>query len=83
MQQQFASYGSAVAVVPSDTVPISCRAIYVGGTGNLTVTLGPVGARTAAVTFNAVPVGTIIPIGGDEILINATGTTATLMTALS
>jgi hypothetical protein len=80
---QGGAYTSAVAIVPSDTVPINARAIYVGGAGNVTMTLGPIGARGAPVTFTAVPVGTILPVGADEMLLNATNTNATLLVALA
>lgn len=73
------TYSSAVAVTPSDTTLINCRAIYVGGAGNVTVT--PKGG--SAVLFTAPPVGSIIPIALDGGLINATGTTATVMVALA
>lgn len=75
----WATYSSALAVVPSDTVPVTCRAIYIGGAGSVTVT--PKGG--AAVVFTAPPVGSILPIQLDQGLINATGTTATLMVALA
>lgn len=84
MQQLgFAGYTSAVAITPSDTVPINARGIYVGGAGDIEITLGPIGARGTAVVFKAVPVGTILPVGGIEMLVNATGTTATLLVALA
>ena len=80
MQTLFASYGSAFAVTPSDTTVINCRAIYVGGAGN--VAIKPVSQATA-VTFTAPPVGTIIPINIDGGMIMSTNTTATLLIALS
>lgn len=75
----WATYSSALAVTPSDTVPVTCRAIYIGGAGNVTVT--PKGG--IAVLFTAPPVGSILPIQLDQGLINATGTTATLMVLLA
>lgn len=75
----WATYSSALAVTPSDTVPVTCRAIYIGGAGNVTVT--PKGG--IAVLFTASPVGSILPIQLDQGLINATGTTATLMVSLA
>ena len=80
MQNLPAQYGSFVAVTPSDSVPISCRAIYIGGAGNVTVKAN---AGATGVVFTAPPVGTILPLNLDQGLIMATGTTATLMVALA
>lgn len=70
--------------VDAETVDISggdhalrCRALYVGGTGNVVCRL--IGS-TADVTFSAVPVGTVLPISLKKVTQN--GTTATLMVAL-
>ena len=78
MQQNFAMYGTFKAVTTSSTVPISTRAIYVGGTGNVVV--APAVGGTL-VTFTAVPVGTILPIELNDGIIDASST-ATLMVAL-
>lgn len=75
-----ASYGSAQAVTPSDTVSISCRAIYVGGAGNVAIKTT---SSAAAVVFTAPPVGTVLPVHLDGGFIMATNTTATLMVALA
>lgn len=80
MQNLQSHYGSAIAVTISDTVPISCRAIYVGGAGNVAVKTV---SGAAAVTFTAPPVGTILPIMIDGGFIMATNTTATLLLALA
>jgi len=77
MQLNFATYGPGVAVVPSDTTQITCRGIYVGGAGSVTVKI-PGGT---AVTFTSPPVGTILPIALDQGFVMA-GTTATLLVAL-
>jgi hypothetical protein len=65
-----------IAITPSDSVavPIAIKGIYVGGAGDLAVTAQSDGA---AVTFKAVPVGTIIPVRAK--LVMATNTTATLL----
>ena len=66
-------------VTPSDTVNFPdgvCRAIYVGGLGDVVA----VRIDGVAVTFSAVPAGSILPIRC--IRVNVTGTTATLMDAL-
>lgn len=78
---QHTTYSSAVAATPSDTVPISCKAIYVGGAGN--VTINPASAGGTSVTFTAPPVGSILPVNLESGRIMATGTTATLLVALS
>ena len=80
MQQTFLSYGSAQAVTTSDTTPVFCRAIYVGGAGNVAVKTT---ANATAVTFSAPVLGTIIPIAIEGGQIMATNTTATLLVALS
>ena len=61
------------SITPSDTVQITTahRAVYVGGAGNLAVTL----AEGDAVTFVGVPAGTVLPIKCS--LIKSTSTTAT------
>lgn len=69
----------AVAVTKSDTADqglSGCRGLYIGGAGDVTVILKD---DTAAVTFSAVPVGTILPLQVKR-LMNAT--TATLVLAL-
>ena len=68
---------AAVAVVASDvTVLDTTKAIYVGGGGNVSVTM--VGGGDAI--FIAVPVGTTLPIQVTKV--KATGTTATNLLAL-
>lgn len=79
MQALFANYGSVVAITPSDTVSVNCRAIYVGGAGDVAIKV--VGGATVA-TFKAPPVGTILPITLDAGYVMA-ATTATLLLALS
>lgn len=79
MQQTFAQYGSAQAVTTSDSTPVFCRAIYIGGAGNLTVTTQ---AGGTPVTFTAPPVGSIIPIAIENGFIN-TASTTTLMVRLA
>jgi hypothetical protein len=76
-------YSSALALAPSDTALVNCRAIYVGGAGNITIVQGPIGSPETAVTFTAVPVGTILPVEINGGLVKATGTTATLLVALA
>lgn len=73
-----ASAEQGAAITPADGADLpagKCRAIYVGGAGDITVTLGG-----ASVVFKAVPVGTFLWIAPTRVF--ATGTTATLMLAL-
>lgn len=67
----------AKAVVPADGADLStwARSLYIGVTGNVTVTT--VGGDT--VTFNNVPVG-VLPVQVKRVF--ATGTTATNIVAL-
>jgi hypothetical protein len=67
----------AVVVAPSDATILNCRAIYVGGGGDLAVT--PL-KGTEAVVFESVQAGSILPISARSIL--STGTTATAIVAL-
>lgn len=65
-------WGDAVAITKSDTENNAYSAIYVGGTGAVTV----VTEAGTEVTFSAVPVGTIIPIRTQKV---KAATTATLL----
>ncbi len=71
-----APYANAAAVTPSDSTDLTyrTRALYIGGTGNIVVSIGG-----ANVTFTSVPVG-ILPLVVDRVL--ATSTTATNIVAL-
>jgi hypothetical protein len=80
MQTLALSYGSAAAVTPSDTTIINCRALYIGGAGNVAVKTT---AGATAVTFTAPPVGSILPINIDGGQVMSTNTTATLIVALA
>jgi hypothetical protein len=80
MQLNPLTYGSAIAVTPSDSTQINCRAIYIGGAGNIAIKTQP---GATAVTLTAPPVGTILPIMIDGGQIMATNTTATLIVALA
>lgn len=66
------------AVTPSDSTDFDtiCRAIYVGGAGNVVA----VRHDGTAVTFTGVPAGTVLPIAVRRI--NSTSTTATAIVAL-
>lgn len=79
MQLNFASYSGFAAITPSDTTLVNCRAIYVGGAGNVTVNSSQTDGTS--VTFTAPPVGTILPIALDSGRVMA-ATSATLLIAL-
>lgn len=70
---------NAVAVTPSDSTDMTVvsRAIYVGGAGNITVNMAGSGT---AVTFTAVPAGSMLPIAVARV--KSTGTTATSIVAV-
>jgi hypothetical protein len=70
---------NAVAVTPNDSTDLTyvTRCVYVGGAGNVTVTMAGGGSNVAYV---AVPAGTFMPIRVSRIL--STGTTATSILAL-
>ncbi len=71
-------YASAADITPNDSTDLGTvtRAIYVGGAGNVAVTM----KNGTSVTFTAPPVGTILPVRATRVL--ATGTTATNLVAL-
>lgn len=72
------SFEYAAAITPSDTVSLTgvTRAVYVGGTGNITAVM----SNGDVVLFTAVPVGTVLPIRCTRI--NTTATTATALVAM-
>jgi hypothetical protein len=75
---QGGTYSSFAAVTPSSTTSINCRAIFVGGAGNVVVA-SKVGGTL--ITFAAIA-GSIIPVELDQGIIDASST-ATLMVALA
>lgn len=79
MQLNNLTYTGFMDVTPSDTTQINCRAIYIGGAGNIAISTSP---SATAVTFTAPPVGTILPISLDQGRIMSTNTSATLIVAL-
>lgn len=73
----------AYAVTPHNTNDFTYvfRSLYVGTGGDVVVvTLGNDLVASSAVTFTAVPSGTILPVCG--VRVNATGTTASNIVAI-
>jgi hypothetical protein len=68
---------SLVLVTPSDSTVLNCRALYVGGAGNIAIMAS---RDSAAVTLSGVPAGTVLPISASKVM--STNTTATLIVAL-
>lgn len=70
---------NAVAVTPNDSTDLTytTRAVYVGGAGNMVVTMAGGGSN---VTFTGIPAGSLLPIRVSRIL--STSTTATSIVAL-
>ncbi len=69
----------AAAVTPSNDTPLTtqARALYIGGAGDVALKLTD---DDTAVTFKAVPVGTVLPVRAKYVM--STNTTATLIVAL-
>jgi hypothetical protein len=77
MAISIAPASTARAVTPHDTNTIGgCRALYVGGAGNLVLDFAD-GQNN--VTLSAVPAGTVIPVAALRVKV---ATTATLIVAL-
>lgn len=81
MSKKTATHSATVclAVTPSDSTDLTystCRAIYVGGDGNISLVDG----NGATIVFTGVTAGSILPV--QTARINATGTTATSIIAL-
>jgi hypothetical protein len=69
---------NAAAVTPNDSTDLTytTRALFVGGAGNIAVTM----AGGQSVTFTGVTAGALLPIRVTRVL--STGTTATTITAI-
>ena len=81
MSKKTATHSATVclAVTPSDSTDLTystCRAIYVGGDGNISLVDG----NAATIVFTGVTAGSILPV--QTARINATGTTATSIITL-
>ena len=75
MSETFPASGAA-AVTPSDSTVLDCRALYVGGAGNVVLQMP---GRSETVTFSSVPAGTFMPVSARRVM---TATTATSIVAL-
>jgi hypothetical protein len=63
----------AAAITPSDTIDLGpCKAIYVGSAGGNVVVQMPGGGT--AITFMAVPIGTILPVSAQYVMAATTST---------
>ena len=69
---------SVKAITPHDTNPQICRALYIGGSGDVAVQAME---DNAPQIFKAVPAGRVLPVSVR--LVRATGTTATNILGLS
>lgn len=76
-----AMYFKGFAITPSDGNQLQyvTRGIYVGGTGDVTLVFVDE-PTSAAITFRAVPVGTILPVRAYYVM--STNTTATYLVGL-
>ena len=73
------SFRESVAITKSDSNPVTCHALYVGGTGNLAIKHN---AEATAVIFLGVPAGTVLHLQLDRGRVMSTDTTATGIVAL-
>lgn len=73
----------AEAVTKSDTTIVGCRALYVGGAGDLVVIMlndyDPANPTSNTTTFEDVPAGSLLPIAVAKVM---AATAATLIVAL-
>ncbi len=77
MSRDASTADNAVAVTPSDSTELApCRALYVGGAGNVAVVM----KGGASVTFTGATAGSILPIRVTKVM--STNTTATAIVAI-
>lgn len=76
----FASARGFSACTPSDATLVTCKALYVGTAGNIALSTS---SDTAAVTFTAVPAGSIIPVELLNGRVMSTNTTASNIVLLN
>lgn len=75
MSENFPAAGAA-AITPSDSTELNCRAIYVGGGGNVVVQMP---GRDTSITFSNVLAGTFMPVSARRVM---AATSATNLVAL-
>ena len=80
MQNLNFNFASAVAITPSDTATVNCRALFIGGAGNVAIKTT---ATAAPVTFTGLIAGSTLAVMIDGGSVLATGTTGTLLIALA
>lgn len=78
MQLLNATYTIPIAITKSDSTAVTCRGIYVGGAGNLAVSIS---ATATPVVILGVTAGTFLPLALNNGRIMSTDTTATNITA--
>ena len=76
MSETFPARGDQ-AVPPNDNTVLNCRALYIGGTGNVVLQMPD---REEVVTFHNVLAGTILPVSARRVM---GATTATNIVALN
>lgn len=76
----FASARNFVAVTPSDSTLITCKALYIGGAGTLALSAGLTGA---SISFVGLTAGMMLPVELFQGRVMATGTTCTNIVALN
>lgn len=76
-QMQAQNFSHAEAVTPSDSTAVAFDALYIGGAGAVAVVLAD---DSVAVTFAAVPAGTLLRVRAIKVM--STNTTATLILGL-
>lgn len=75
----FSSATSSVPVTKSDSTAVTCKCLYVGGAGDVTIKHKSEGA---AVTYSGVQAGSFLPLMLNSGKVMSTGTTATSIVAM-
>ena len=67
----FASATSSGAVTPSDSTELDFNALYVGGSGDVSIKHE---ASGATVVYSGIPAGMILPVAGQRVMAATTAT---------